>query len=221
MARLARVIAPDIPHHITQRGNTRQFILSSDEDRAVYLQLLGHYCRLYRLALAGYCVMSNHVHLVAIPRRPESLILALKNAHGRYAAYFNARHLSSGHVWQGRYDSRPLDTAPFWAALRYVEMNPVRAGLAVSPEDYGWSSAAAHCGRGPDELVDLSVWRDGWTPAAWREYLTAGEEEAAEIRRSTHAGRLLGTSRPCPSLAAPNDQRLTTNARFTPPISPA
>ncbi len=192
MARLARVIAPDTPHHVTQRGNARQFIFESDNDRAVYLELLGHYCRLHHLCLAGYCLMSNHVHLVAIPPRPEALILTLKNAHGRYAAYFNARHVSSGHVWQGRYYSCPLDAAHFWAALRYVETNPVRAGLTDAPEDYTWSSAAAHCGRHRDELVDLALWQQAWTPAQWLEYLAAPEEETAEIRRNTHTGRPLG-----------------------------
>lgn len=196
MARLARVIAVDTPHHVTQRGNARAFVLESASDRAVYLQLLEHFCRLYRLSVAGYCLMSNHVHLIAIPQRPESLALALKNAHGRYAAYFNARHRSSGHVWQGRYYSCPLDTPHLWAALRYTERNPIRAGLAAAPEDYPWSSAAVHCGvRGEDAWLDVGLWRRTWTASEWKKYLgSRGEEqEAAEIRRSTHTGRPLGT----------------------------
>jgi putative transposase len=196
MSRLARVIAIDTPHHITQRGNARRSVLECDADRAVYLQLLSHYCRLYGLSLAGYCLMSNHVHLVAIPRRLESQALVLKHTHGRYAAYFNARNLSSGHVWQGRYYSCPLDERHFWAALRYVERNPIRAGLASAPEDYFWSSAKAHCMEGHrDILVDLELWQRSWTVAGWREYIASGEEEeeTAEIRRSTHTGRPMGT----------------------------
>jgi putative transposase len=196
MARLARVVAVDVPHHVTQRGNGRRFILDSDSDRAVYLELLRHHCQLHRLSLAGFCLMSNHVHLIAIPQRPQSLALALKNTHGRYAAYFNARYLSVGHVWQGRYYSCPLDTPHLWAALRYVERNPLRAGLAPAPEDYFWSSAALHCGRvDGDGLVDLTLWRAAWTPAEWRAYLAAndGEQDAEAIRRSTHTGRPLGT----------------------------
>jgi putative transposase len=195
MARLARVIALDTPHHVTQRGNARQSIFQSDADRTVYLELLSHYCRLHRLLLAGYCLMSNHVHLVAIPQVPESLALALKNTHGRYAAYFNVRNLSSGHVWQGRYYSCPLDTPHCWAALRYVEMNPVRAGLAARAADYAWSSAAVHCGEVPDDgLLDLSFWRQAWTQSEWRTHLTATVAgETVEIRRLTHTGRPAGT----------------------------
>ncbi len=196
MARLARVIALDTPHHVTQRGNARRFIFDSDQDRLVYLRLLAESCLLHRLTVAGYCLLSNHVHLIAIPHRPESLSLALKNTHGRYAAYCNARAGSSGHVWQGRYYSCPLDEPHFWAALRYVERNPVRAGLVPLPEQYAWSSAAVHCGGAVgDTLVDLSLWRQAWSPAAWRDYIRTGVsgEEVEEIRRSTHTGRPMGT----------------------------
>jgi len=212
MARLARVVALDTPHHVTRRGNARQFVLDSDSDRAVYLTLLLRYCRLHRLTLAGYCLMSNHVHLIVVPRRADSLALALKHAHGRYAAYFNARHASSGHVWQGRYYSCPLDTPRLWAALRYAEMNPVRAGLSGAPEDYPWSSAAVHCGarQGSDGL-DLALWRQAWTAPDWRAYLDgpAGEDEAAEIRRSTHTGRPLGSAGFVESLEKSLKRRLT------------
>jgi putative transposase len=163
IARLARVIALDTPHHVTQRGNARQAIFASDADRAVYLNLLSHYGPLHGLLLAGYCLMSNHVHLIAVPQRPQSLPLALKETHGRYAAYCNVRNRSSGHVWQGRYYSCPLDRPHFWAALRYVERNLVRAGLVAAPEDYAWSSAAVHCGDGCDNgLLDLTLWGQTW-----------------------------------------------------------
>jgi putative transposase len=120
MARLPRVVAVDVPHHITQRGNAQQEIFYDDTDRCVYLALLSHNARLHRLAISGYCLMPNHVHLIATPELPESLRLALKTAHGRYAAYLNARRGRSGHVWQGRYYSCPLDERHFWRAMRYV-----------------------------------------------------------------------------------------------------
>lgn len=194
MARFARVIALNTPHHITQRGNARRFVLEAPEDRVVYLRLLRISCQQHDLALTGYCLMSNHVHLVAIPRRPDSLPLALKNAHGRYASYFNTRYTSSGHVWQGRYYSCPLDASHFWAALRYVETNPVRAGLVAAAQDYPWSSAPVHCGRRTnDGLLDLSLWRDAWTCTGWREHLLSdGAEQDLELRRNTHTGRPLG-----------------------------
>jgi putative transposase len=196
MARLSRVIAVDVPHHVTQRGNARRFILDSDADRLVYWQLLQSYCQLHHLSLLGYCLMSNHVHLIVIPRRPDSIALTLKHTHGRYAAYFNTRHLSSGHVWQGRYYSCPLDPPHLWAALRYTELNPVRAGLVAEPEEYPWSSAALHCGRtATDTVVDLEPWREGWNSDGWSEYLKGRDdaEEAEVIRRNTHTGRPLGT----------------------------
>lgn len=196
MARLARVVAVDVPHHITQRGNARRFILESDSDRQVYLNLLRQYCPLHGLSVLGYCLMSNHVHLVATPAKIDSLPSALKQTHGRYAAYWNASHRSSGHAWQGRYYSCPLDSAHLWAALRYTELNPVRAGMISVAEAYPWSSAAAHCGLAPPDLVlDLELWSKHWSPAAWKQYL---EQEGAEadvelIRQCTHTGRPLGT----------------------------
>jgi putative transposase len=195
VARLARVVAIDTPHHVTQRGNARQCIFESDADRLVYLDLLQRNCELHALSLVGYCLMSNHVHLIVIPRQAASLPLALKHTHGRFAAYFNTRHASSGHVWQGRYYSCPLDTPHLWAALRYTELNPVRAGMIAGPDDYRWSSAAAHCcSNHSDILLDIEPWRTDWQPATWREYLGATEAsaDADAIRRSTHTGRPLG-----------------------------
>jgi len=140
--------------------------------------------------------MSNHVHLVVIPRQAAAMANALKEAHGRYATYWNATHASSGHVWQGRFYSCPLDAAHLWEALRYAELNPVRAGLVARAELWKWSSAAAHCGLGePDELLDMAPWREHWSVASWREFLSAGETESelAAIRQCTHTGRPLGT----------------------------
>ena len=131
MARLARVIAVGVPHHITQRGNPRRFILQDEADRKVYLDLLRQSTELHGVALIGYCLMSNHVHLVAVPRKADVLARALKETHGRFASYWNALHHSTGHVWQGRYYSCPLDEPHLWEALRYTELNPVRASLVA------------------------------------------------------------------------------------------
>jgi REP-associated tyrosine transposase len=196
MARLARVIAVDMPHHVTQRGNARRLILDSDSDRLVYLELLRHYCGLYELSLLGYCPMSNHVHLIVIPKCAESLSSVLKHTHGRYATYWNASHTSSGHVWQGRYYSCPLDLPYLWAALRYTELNSVRASLATAPEAYVWSSAAAHCGKAPPEAaLELQFWRKHWDETSWRGYLNDRQADANDeaIRKSTHTGRPLGS----------------------------
>ena len=197
MARLARVIAVGFPHHVTQRGNARQFILASDDERRVYLDLFRHYCLLHQLSVLGYCLMSNHVHLIVIPQENDALAMALKQTHGRYAAFWNVRHKSSGHVWQGRFYSCPLDDPHLWAGLRYTELNPVRAGLVTRAETYVWSSAAAHCGTAPaDPCLDMELWGQRWTHAAWRDYLATAEpeDEIAAIRESTHTGRPLGSS---------------------------
>ena len=197
MARLPRVVITDVAHHVTQRGNARQVILGEDPDRVAYLELLRHYSELYRLAVLGYCLMSNHVHLIVIPRTPEALWQTLKQTHGRYASYWNARASSSGHVWQGRFYSCPLDDAHLWAALRYVELNPVRAGMVSAAEQWRWSSAAAHCAPdASDQMLDMERWQKRWTVAEWNEYLTATESaaDAGALRQCTHTGRPLGTS---------------------------
>lgn len=196
MARLPRVVITDVAHHVTQRGNARQVILADDGDRAAYLELLREYSALYSLALLGYCLMSNHVHLIVIPRTGEGLWQTLKHTHGRYASYWNARKSSSGHVWQGRFYSCPLDDTHLWAALRYVELNPVRAGMVSTPEEWRWSSAAAHCNpEASDTMLDMEKWRRRWTVAEWREYLAAGESQSdlSSLRQCTHTGRPLGT----------------------------
>jgi putative transposase len=197
MARLSRIALVNVPHHVTQRGNARQFILASDAERFVYLELLQQYVKLYQVSLLGYCLMSNHVHLVVVPRETHSLATALKQTHGRYASYWNAAHKSSGHVWQGRFYSCPLDSAHLWIALRYSERNPVRARLVAEAASWAWSSAAVHCGtREPPSWLDLEMWSKRWSARTWQEYLGAGESEddVASVRRCTHTGRPLGTT---------------------------
>jgi len=197
MARLAPVVAVGIPHHVTQRGNARRFILDNDADRLVYLNLLQQNIALHQIGLVGYCLMSNHVHLVMIPHHSETLAKAMRETHGRYAAYWNAVHQSGGHVWQGRYYSCALDWSHLWEALRYTELNPVRAALVGQPERWPWSGAAAHCGVShQNSTLDLELWQSNWTGAAWRSYLGAADNEAtlAQLRQCTHNGRPLGTA---------------------------
>ena len=196
MPRLPRVVGLGLPHHVTQRGNAQRFILQSDGDRTVYLDLLRKSVELHEIELIGYCLMSNHVHLVAVPNQADVLGLALKWLHGRFASYWNATHCSSGHVWQGRYYSCPLDEPHFWEALRYTELNPVRAGMVAKAEDWGWSSAAVHCGLKVEESwLAMELWRNRWSGASWPDYLEAGvsADKLAAIRRSTHTGRPLGS----------------------------
>jgi putative transposase len=197
VARLARVVAIDVAHHVTQRGNRRQVIFTSDSERSVYMGLLRESAERHCLSVIGYCLMSNHVHLVVIPRKTESLASTFKATHGQYASYWNAAHHSSGHLWQGRFYSCPLDPAHLWEALRYTELNPVRAGMVPSAAQWKWSSAAVHCGAAePDACLEMAPWRERWTPVSWQAFLGLGETEAelALIRQCTHTGRPFGTS---------------------------
>jgi putative transposase len=220
MARLARIAIVNIPHHVTQRGNARQFLLASDNERLVYLELLRRYAQLHELSLLGYCLMSNHVHLIVIPRRADSLALALKHTHGRYASYWNAANQSSGHVWQGRFYSCPLDDDYLWIALRYTELNPVRAHLVPKAESWPWSSAAAHCGisdAGP--FLWTESWAKRWSSASWREYLASGEDQVdlCALRKSTHTGRPLGSREFIHSLEQTASRRLAPQKGGRPP----
>jgi putative transposase len=197
MARFPRVVVVDVPHHVTQRGNARQVILGCDADRLTYLALLREHARLCGLSLLGYCLMSNHVHLIAVPHSQTALAQSLRQAHGRYAAYWNGQRCSTGHVWQGRFYSCPLDEKHLWQALRYVELNPVRAGMVEQPEQWPWSSAAAHCGfANPDSVLEMERWAKRWRIGEWRSFLAEAEStaELATLRQFTHTGRPLGTA---------------------------
>ena len=196
MGRFARVVAARVAHHVTQRGNAKRYILESDEDRAVYLKLLLENLERHQAALLGYCLMSNHVHLVVVPDETDGMALTLKHTHGRYAGYWNAKHGSTGHVWQGRYYSCPLDPSHLWEALRYTELNPMRAGMVSEAAMWPWSSAGAHCGQVASAgYLSMELWSARWNASSWKAYLDAGETDAEvkRIRQCTHTGRPLGS----------------------------
>jgi putative transposase len=205
------VVVADVAHHVTQRGNARQFLLATDSERMVYLDLLRQVLKVEGVSVVGYCLMSNHVHLVVIPRRAEALAAALKQTHGRYAAYWNAAHASGGHAWQGRFYSCPLDEAHLWQALRYAELNPVRAKMVPEAVAWPWSSAAAHCGTGTaDQCLDIKPWSQRSSAAAWRNFLEEGETELDldALRRCTHSGRPLGSAAFVGALEYDTERRL-------------
>jgi putative transposase len=167
------------------------FLAPADYER--YLELLGDYGERHGLTVLGWCLMANHVHLVVVPPGAEALGLALRAVHMRYAQAVNRRQGWVGHLWQNRFCSCPLDDAHCWTALRYVEQNPVRAGLVERAEDYPWSSAAAHCGLGPDRLAS----GDWWTRAPadwWRQELRRGVDDdvCGTLRARTASGRPCG-----------------------------
>src|SRR5258708_876492 len=194
MPRMARVVVPELAHHVTQRGNARREGFFSPQDRQVYLGLLQEYSAYYALRILGYCLMTNHVHLVAGREHEGSLARTLREVHGRYARYRNAVERSSGHLWQNRYYSCAFEGVRLASVMRYVELNPVRAGIVKSAGDFAWSSALMHLG-GADalRLLDLEAWRREWLPEEWAQWLLEGAEETAVIREATHTGRVLGS----------------------------
>jgi putative transposase len=193
MARLARVVLPGAPHHITQRGNRQLNVFHEEADYQRYLALLLRYSEKFGLALAGYCLMTNHVHLVGVPQREDSIARTLKDCHGVYAAEFNKKYSKTGHLWQCRPYSCPLDYAHAWAALRYVERNPVRAGMISRAENYAWSSAPAHCGSKTDPLLTSDWFQTGSVPD-WSSWLAAdgSSQQEQQIRDRTFTGRPCG-----------------------------
>lgn len=196
MARTARVVVPSVPYHITQRGNNWQNVFFKDDDRRTYLSLLVEQAELHGVAVHGYCLMTNHVHIVATPSRKEGLAQAIGRTHFRYTQYINRRRRRVGHLWQNRFYSCPLDETCFWLALCHVERNPVRARVVRLPWNYRWSSAAAHTGE-PDRtmLLDMDFWRTRWSPAKWRSELQHAQDnvQVMALRRATQTGRPMGS----------------------------
>jgi putative transposase len=138
MPRIARTVFAGLPYHITQRGNRREDVFFLNEDREVYLAWLQKYCAIHKVHVLAYCLMTNHVHLIVVPQQEDGLQGVLKPLHMRYAQRINRRQGWSGHLWQGRFFSSPLDEAYLWFCVRYVERNPVRAGMVEQAEDYPW-----------------------------------------------------------------------------------
>lgn len=188
-------MAPGVAHHITQRGTARQLVFLTHADRRVYLELLREQSPQAGVSILSYCLMPNHVHLVGVPADEDSLAVLLRRVHGRYAQYFNARKVRQGHLWQNRFYSCPLGPSHLWMALRYVELNPVRAGMVAEPTAFEWSSAQVHCG-GNDRLrlLERSLWEEAGGAVGWRLLLDqpVSEEEVMGLRKATHAGQPLG-----------------------------
>lgn len=196
MPRTARIVLEGAPHHITQRGNYRQDVFKDDEDRFKYLFWVNQYAREFGVSILAYCLMPNHVHFIAIPADETSFANAFKLTHMRYAQYFNLKNKISGHLWQGRYYSCALDQPHFLCALRYVELNPVRAQLAKNPWDWRWSSTLSHLAEENDYLRVNEVFDYvDFQQYSWKEFLLSGceGEDLEDIRKATISGRPLGS----------------------------
>jgi REP-associated tyrosine transposase len=192
VARMARAVAPSLPHHITQRGNRRQRTFFGADDYLLYLALAAEWCDRYGVEVWAYCLMPNHVHLIAVPRSSDGLRRAIGEAHRRYTTAINRRKGWSGHLWQGRFASYVMDDHYTLAPARYVELNPVRAGIVTCAEDYPWSSARAHLIGRDDCWVKVAPLLE--RAGDWSSFLGKGAtpEEARWLRTHERTGRPLG-----------------------------
>ncbi|MDQ7050397.1 MAG: transposase [Enterobacterales bacterium] len=195
MARLARVILPGFPHHITQRGNRRQDVFFKEDDYLYYLELLKQWCEQQSVEVWSYCLMTNHVHLILVPRENANLSKAIAEVHRRYTRMINFREQWRGYLWQGRFASYPMQKKWLEKAMAYVELNPVKAGMVKQAWDYRWSSVHAHL-SGYDENGLVEVKKSQKLVGNWKNYLLNAQGlPMKEIESHRKTGRPLGDKR--------------------------
>jgi putative transposase len=159
MARIARVVVPDLPHHVTQRGNRREPVFFEDDDYRLYRRLVAAAARRGGTAVWAYCLMPNHVHLIVTPADADGLRATFAEAHRRYARAINARFRWTGHLFQGRFRAVVMDEPHLLAAVRYIALNPVVAGLVSRAEDWPCSSTRTQLTGEDDELATVAPLR--------------------------------------------------------------
>ncbi len=210
MGRMPRVIVPGNPHHVVQRGVRKMDIFRSDEDRAAYIERVTDACAQFGVEIWAWCLMSNHVHIVAVPALEDSLSRMMAESHRRYARRINRLEDVRGHLFQERFYSYPIQTdAHLLAVVRYIDMNPVGAGLASYPAEYRWSSARHYARGQADPLVSPSP-LDGMIHdyAAFLDAAVARDASDREIERRIRNGRPLGTPEWIEALEQQTDRRL-------------
>jgi putative transposase len=201
MPRLARIVMPDVPHHVTQRGNRRLPIFFCDDDRRAYLGLIVGACAAHATRCLAWCLMDNHVHLILVPNSADGLRATLGEAHRRYTRAINFREGWRGYLFQGRFGSYPMDDGHLMAAVRYIENNPVAAKMVARAEDWRWSSARSHiAGKrvADDPLTDVAAL--GKHVRNWRALLRLGIDAAGDPADVEAIEGRMRTGRP---LAAP------------------
>jgi len=194
MSRISRVCAVNYPHHITQRGNNKDTVFFDNEDREFYMRTLAKYAHKWSLEIWAYCLMTNHLHILAVPKKVESLARGMGVTNLVYTQYINNKYKRSGRLWQNRFYSTVIEEEPYlWAVVRYMERNPVRAKLVDRAEDYQWSSAKAHLSMERNALLSENDWLGGKNLKAYRNFFK-DEDGITDslIRKSTSTGRPLG-----------------------------
>ena len=192
MPRQSRIVLPNVAHHVVQRGNYKQVVFENESDFRKYCGWFKTYADSYGVEVYAYCLMSNHVHFVVVPKTEDGLARVFNTVHMKYAQMINKRKDVTGHLWQGRFFSCLLGEEHLYRAIRYVENNPVRAGIVPAAWDYVWSSANEHVGKGRG-IIPLSKSLD-MTEAEWKEYLKESDQEmVGEMRLKTQRGLVVGT----------------------------
>lgn len=220
MPRKARIVIPGFPHHVVQRGHNRQTTFAEAADYGRYLDSLSALKAECEVRVFAWCLMTNHVHLLLAPARKDSLARLMKRLAGRQTRYHNAQERRTGTLWEGRFKSSVVQTEGYLhACCRYIELNPVRAGIAVAPEDYPWSSCQERLGLVEPVLLD-GTWPSN-SPAlvhAWRDYLREplSPAEVALIRTGVQRGHLTGGERFAEEVAAIVGRRIEFRARGRP-----
>jgi putative transposase len=195
MPRIARIIAPNFPHHVTQRGNNWATVFFDAEDRQTYLHLLELYSKKFSLQIWAYCLMDNHVHLLAVPEKDNSLARGVGLTNQVYTQYLNRKRNQSGRIWQNRFYSCLVDNDTYlWTIARYIESNPVIAGIIDKAENYRWSSAKAHLTGSTDPLLHSPSWLEPQQRKSYGEFLLNNDDDAQyAIRKATSTGRPFGS----------------------------
>jgi putative transposase len=194
MARIARVVAVDFPHHIVQRGNNRNKVFFAQQTRHKYLELLRQYAQDWNVTILAYCLMTNHIHLLAKPHQLNALSKMMQGVSQAYSKYVNIKYRRTGRLWESRYYSCVVDKEKYlWAVARYIEQNPKRAQMVNQIEDYPYSSAKAHILGSSDKTLTEELF-----PVETRsDYLKfvkkkISGEELKKIRGTVKTGRPLG-----------------------------
>lgn len=193
MARIARVVVENIPHHVIQRGNRNQPVFFSDEDKTEYLKLLKTQLEINRVQIWAWCLMDTHVHFVAVPACKETFARAFAETHRLYSRMVNFREGWRGYLFQGRFSSFPMDESYLYAATRYVENNPVKARMVENAEDYAWSSAKAHVHQEADPILSRCFLDEEIND--WRSFLNSGADGEEDVHQQhANTGRPLGNA---------------------------
>ena len=197
MARLARLVLPNFPHHLVQKGNNAQSVFLDSNDYSRYIQLACKYSHKYSVDISAYCLMSNHIHILAAPAKENGLAEMMRPVAGLYARYFNKKYGKKGHLWETRFYSSVVEADSYlFCVAQYIELNPVRAGIVTKPEDWRFSSATHHINGVADPLVSAQLYEES-EMEQYRKILAEGPEDEVieEIRSCTSGCKPIGGKR--------------------------